>query len=83
MSTEFPPLAHPRFLALVGIQGGGIRIIRLGGFLPLDWTLPLFPFFPPPPVSFFGILGVVKNYENVKIPPVVMPTQKSSERRAW
>jgi hypothetical protein len=26
-------LAHPQFFVLVGVQAGGIRIIRLGGII--------------------------------------------------
>jgi hypothetical protein len=36
-------LAHPQFFVLVGIQGGGIWIIRLGGCLSFHETPPHVP----------------------------------------
>jgi hypothetical protein len=36
-------LAHPQFFVLVGIQGGGIGIIRLGGCLSFHETPPHVP----------------------------------------
>jgi len=36
-------LAHPQFFVLVGVQGGGIWIIRLGGCLSFHETPPHVP----------------------------------------
>jgi len=36
-------LAHSQFFVLVGVQGGGIWIIRLGGCLPFQETPPHVP----------------------------------------